>query len=106
MKIQYTILFAAVLGMTLSVFAGVTNVTSYSWHDTITAAVAAANSGDKLLVSTGMYNETVYISGLEITMDGKYVADFTGKAELGATTVDGGGAGCVDNSQNDSIIVY
>jgi len=91
MRTLQTILITAILIAHLSAFAGVTNITSHSCHDTIAGAVAAANNGDTLLVSTGRYDETVSITALGLAIDGKYSADFSAKAGAGATVVAAGG---------------
>ncbi|MCH8970343.1 MAG: plasmid stabilization protein, partial [Planctomycetes bacterium] len=37
-------------------------------YPTIQAAIYAAASGDEIIVAPGVYNEALYISGIEITL--------------------------------------
>ncbi|MCX7846746.1 MAG: hypothetical protein N2595_01760, partial [bacterium] len=89
---------ASVCGMvvfvTVPVWAVVTNITSGGGlYGTIQAAVDAANNGDTLLVSTGVYRERVFIAQKSVNLLGGYFADFVTRTSVAAaTSITAGGA--------------
>lgn len=81
--------------MTLPVCGVVTNITSGgALYATIQAAVNAANNGDTLLVSTGLYNERVVIAGKALRLLGGYWGNFVIRTNVAAATcINAGGGG-------------
>jgi len=70
------------------IYAGVYNSTNMAYnYGSITDAVSAASSGDTILVSTGAYDETVYIYDTVLTIDGGYSNHCLGKASSGYTII-------------------
>ncbi|MCX7003012.1 MAG: hypothetical protein NTV22_07035 [bacterium] len=88
MHARHTLRIIVALCLTLPALAGVTNITHAGFYLSIVDAVTNAISGDMLLVSTGVYAETVYIYDTTVTIDGKYRMDFSAKADAGATIID------------------
>jgi len=73
--LRIVLLTACCLLLTVNSFAAVTNITSGgAVYSTIQAAVDAAINGDKLLVSTGLYIESVSITNKFIEMEGGYLS--------------------------------
>ena len=65
-------------------------------YGTITNAVAHADNGDRILVSTGTYAEAVQVLDFEaLTIEGRYNADCTAKV-AGTTVVQAASAGVAD----------
>jgi hypothetical protein len=63
-------------------------------YATIGAAIAAANSGDRLLLEGGVtFNENLFINGKSLTIQGGYNGCASGSSD--STTINGGGAGRV-----------
>jgi hypothetical protein len=73
--------------MSFSVVAGVKINGTGPTYATISEAVDAAVSDDVLTVSTGLYTETVNISGTQISIEGGYAMDCVTKAGSGATVI-------------------
>lgn len=88
MHTRHILRIIVALCLTLPALAGVTNITHAGFHLTIVDAVTNAISGDTLLVTTGVYAETVNIYDTALTIDGKYRMDFSAKADVGATIID------------------
>jgi len=71
-----------------SSFALVTNINSGATHATMQNAVAAADSGDTLRVSTGQYTY-MQVSSKNLTIIGGYAADFSSHVSYDDTIMDG-----------------
>lgn len=84
-----------VCGFSATTWAAVTNVTSGgALYTSIQAAVDAANNGDTLLVSTGVYKERVVISQKSVSLLGGFWANFLRRTNVAALTcVDAEGSG-------------
>jgi len=79
-----------VLGLlfTSASFATVTNITSGGpLYSTMSNAVFLAGNGDTLLVTTGVYIETIDIYNRNLIIDGKYNNNFSAKVSGGKTVV-------------------
>ncbi len=78
----------ATLCLSVPAFAGVTNVTHAGYFATLTQAVAAATSGDRLLVSTGAYFGNLLIAAKDLTIAGGYLLpDFSTRVWIADDTV-------------------
>jgi len=97
MKTKLTLSLVVALACQLTFSAAVTNITSGgAEYATVGAAVAAAASGDTLLLSTGVFAEVVNISGGKLlTFVGGALLDFSGIIPGERSVIDGGGADSV-----------
>lgn len=66
---------------------GVKNVRTSSTYATLTDAVAAAASGDTLLLTTGRFSEVVFIGAKNLALSGLYNSIFTVRIPSGTTLV-------------------
>ena len=94
--------------LTAPCVAVVTNITSGGGvYAAIQAAVNAANNGDTLLVTTGLYNERVVIRQKSLNLRGGYWADFVTRTNVAAATcINAGGSGsALTVLSNCSVVV-
>jgi len=96
-KLFLTLSLVAALACQLTFSAVVTNITSGgAEYATVAAAVAAAVSGDTLLLSTGVFAETFNITGnKKLTFRGGYLLDFSGIVPSVRSVIEGAVAGSV-----------
>ena len=85
--LHYLLLTVFCLLFTATSFATVTNITSGVGYSTLSNAVFAAGIGDTLLVSTGIYYETIDVYNKDLTIEGKYKSDFSGKVASGKSII-------------------
>ena len=65
----------------------VKNVRTTATYATLTGAVAAAASGDTLLLTTGRFSEVVFIGAKDLTLQGRYNSTFAVQLPEGTTLV-------------------
>jgi len=82
------VMSAACLLFASSCFALVTNINSGATHSAVQPAVAAASSGDILLISTGQYTY-MWLSGKNLTILGGYTPDFSARVSYTNTILSG-----------------
>jgi len=104
MKNKLTFCFVVAFVCQLTFSAVVTNITSGgAEYASVGAAVAAAVSGDTLLLSTGAFTETVNISaGKLLTLKGGYLFDFSGIVPGVRSVIDAGGGQSVIDAYTGS----
>jgi len=74
--------------LTATSFASVTNVSSGgAIYLTLSNAVFASSPGDTLLVSTGIYYETIDVYNRDLVIDGRYNEDFSAKVPGGKSII-------------------
>ena len=66
---------------------GVKNARTTATYATLTSAVAAAASGDTLLLTTGRFSEVVFIGAKNLTLQGRYNSTFSVQLPGGTTLV-------------------
>jgi len=88
-KTQLYIVTLLVLGNAACLFAGVQINGVPPAYASIQNALDNAFDGDTLIVSTGLYEESVNIFDRNITIDGGYNGDYATKAGTGGSIIDG-----------------
>ncbi len=93
------VLFASALVLTLSftsspTVSAATTISVPADYSTIQAAINAAVDGDVILVSLGVYNENLTISGKTITLASEFY-NSGNPSDISSTIIDGGGSGAV-----------
>ncbi len=98
------LLTAYCLLFTASSFALITNINSGATFGTIVGAVAAATSGDTLLVSTGLYSySTLEVKNKNLSILGGYSPDFSAQISFTDTVFDAQ-TRCIEFSRSTSLV--